>query len=324
MKKILNIAFIFKRDNYFLSGNHFDNCYYNFFMKALQRNKNINVKNFPTGDIFDASILKNKFDIILLFGNSDFGMPNEIRNIENMDIPVISRSVDPKDAKKAKNNHERWKIDYYFHFHSKEFFYELYPKKFQYKTIFYGVEPPLFQNTKPFEDRIRDKILNSGNIGNLHFFSRIINDLKDPKWNNYRCKVLRTKCNKLSFVDYTPTLNHEYINDRYPILLQKYRAGIAADTYSPVIKYWEIPAAGCLTFMEITQKNRGEYTGFKDNETAIFINEKNYQEKFNEYLSDKENSKWREIALEGKEFAMKNFNNDKGVEELVDLMKTLV
>ena len=293
-------------------------------MKALQRNKNINVKNFPTGDIFDASILKNKFDIILLFGNSDFGMPNEIRNIENMDIPVISRSVDPKDAKKAKNNHERWKIDYYFHFHSKEFFYELYPKKFQYKTIFYGVEPSLFQNTKPFEDRIRDKILNSGNIGNLHFFSRIINDLKDPKWNNYRCKVLRTKCNKLSFVDYTPTLNHEYINDRYPILLQKYRAGIAADTYSPVIKYWEIPAAGCLTFMEITQKNRGEYTGFKDNETAIFINEKNYQEKFNEYLSDKENSKWREIALEGKEFAMKNFNNDKGVEELVDLMKTLV
>jgi len=324
VKKILNVAFIFHKDNYFLSGDHFDNCYYNFFIKALQRNSDINVKNFATEDVFDASILGKKFDAILLFGNSDFGMPNEIKNIEKIDIPIIARSVDPKDAKKARKNHTKWKIDYYFHFHSKEFFYELYPKKFQYKTIFYGVEPSLYQNTKPFDERIKNKILNSGNVGNLHFISKIINDIRDPKWNNYRCKILRTKCNNLSFVDYTPTLDHQYINDRYPLLLQKYRAGIAADTYSPVIKYWEIAAAGCLTFMEITKKNKGEYTGFKDNETAIFINEKNYQEKFNEYLSDIENRKWGEIAQAGKEFAMRNFNNDEGVKSLVELMRTLV
>ena len=182
----------------------------------------------------------------------------------------------------------------------------------------------MYQNTKPFDERIKNKILNSGNVGNLHFISKIINDIRDPKWNNYRCKILRTKCNNLSFVDYTPTLDHQYINDRYPLLLQKYRAGIAADTYSPVIKYWEIAAAGCLTFMEITKKNKGEYTGFKDNETAIFINEKNYQEKFNEYLSDIENRKWGEIAQAGKEFAMRNFNNDEGVKSLVELMRTLV
>jgi hypothetical protein len=136
--------------------------------------------------------------------------------------------------------------------------------------------------------------------------------------------VLRTKCNNLSYVDYTLTQNHEYINDKYPLLLQKYRAAIAADTFSPVIKYWEIPAAGCLTFMEISEKNNGNYIGFKDNETAIFINEKNYQEKFLEYLSDKENKKWETIAKAGNEFALKKFNNDTGVESLVELTKTLL
>lgn len=324
MKKVLDVAFIFHKDNYFLSGKHFDNCYYNFFMKALQRNSEISVKNFPTGNIFDAEILKERFDAILLFGNADFGMPKEIKNIEKLEIPVISRSADPRDAKKSKKNHSRWKIDYYFHFHSERFFHELYPKKFKYKTIFYGVEPLLFQNLHPFSDRIKNKILNSGNVGNLHFFSRIINDIRDPKWNNYRCKVLRTKCNNLSYVDYTLTQNHEYINDKYPLLLQKYRAAIAADTYSPVIKYWEIPAAGCLTFMEISEKNNGNYIGFKDNETAIFINEKNYQEKFLEYLSDKENKKWETIAKAGNEFALKKFNNDTGVKSLVELIKTLL
>jgi len=324
VKKVLDVAFIFHKDNYFLSGKHFDNCYYNFFMKALQRNPEISVKNFPTEDVFDAGILKGKFDAILLFGNADFGMPKEIKNIEKLEIPVIARSADPRDAKKSKKNHSRWKIDYYFHFHSEKFFHELYPKKFRYKTIFYGVEPSLFQNLQPFNERIKNKILNSGNIGNLHFFSRIINDVRDPKWNNYRCKVLRTKCNNLSYVDYTLTQNQEYVNDKYPLLLQKYCAAIAADTYSPVIKYWEIPAAGCLTFMEISEKNNGEYIGFKDNETAIFINEKNYQDKFSEYLSDKENKKWKTITKAGNEFALKKFNNDTGVESVVELIKMLL
>ena len=32
---------------------------------------------------------------------------------------------------------------------------------------------------------------------------------------------------------------------------------IAATSVETTIKYWEIPAAGCLTFMEITEKNKG-------------------------------------------------------------------
>ena len=134
----------------------------------------------------------------------------------------------------------------------------------------------------------------------------------------------RTKCNNLPYVEYTSTLEHEYINDKYALLLEKYSAAIAADTYSPVIKYWEIPAAGCLTFMEITEKNQGKHIGFKDGMNAIFINEKNYKERFEDYLSDVDNPKWQEIASAGRDYALEQFNNDKATESLAELMRELI
>ncbi|WKT58330.1 hypothetical protein QVH35_02425 [Candidatus Nitrosotenuis chungbukensis] len=128
-------------------------------------------------------------------------------------------------------------------------------------------------------------------------------------------------CNSLPYVDYTTTLGHEYVGDKYPLLLQKYATAIAATTDIYTMKYFEMPAAGCLTFMEITDKNYGKNLGYRDGENAIFINEKNYKEKFQEYLSDINNPKWKEMANLGRDHAMKNFNNDKGIESLVELIK---
>ena len=76
--------------------------------------------------------------------------------------------------------------------------------------------------------------------------------------------------------------------------------------------------------MEITKENRGEYLGYTDDENAIFINNKNYQQKFEEFLSNPENPKWEKIANAGRQYALKNFNNDKAVENLVELMKRLL
>ena len=73
--------------------------------------------------------------------------------------------------------------------------------------------------------------------------------------------------------------------------------------------------------MEITELNRGKYLGYKDGENAIFINETNYKKKFNDYLSDMNNPKWKEIALAGNKFSMVNFNNDAGVRALVNLIR---
>lgn len=324
MKNKIKVAFIYKASNVFLTGKHFDNTYYHFLMEALKRNNRISVSYFPTEETFDTSTLKDKFDIILLWQNNEFEMPKELIGIQNLDIPIIANVTDPQYALNSIKFHKKWKIDYYFHYYPEALFYELFPRNFKYKMIVFGLEKNLYLNTMPFKQRIKDKILNSGAVGNTKFLSRIINDIRNPKWNSYRYYTLRTKCNKLPYVDYTTTLQHEFVGDKYPLLLQKYSAAIAATTPETSIKYWEIPAAGCLTFMEITEKNKGQYLGYIDGETSIFINEDNYEQKFEEFLADPENPKWEKIANAGRKFALENFNNDKAVESLVDLMQSLL
>jgi len=319
----IKVAFIYKASNIFMTGKHFDNNYYNFFLKALPRNKNIEVTNFIEEEKFDIEKLENKFDVILLWQNNEFGTPDLI-NIKNSKIPVITRCADPREIEITKKYHKKWKIDYYFHFWPESFFHSFLPKNFKYKSIIYGLESSLYKNTTPFEDRIKNKILNSGAIGNTKLLSKIINDIKNPKWNAYRVYYLRTIINNLPYVDYFPTLQNEFVGDKFPLLLQKYQASVAASTTNPVAKMWEIPAAGCMTFLEVNEKNNADFVGFKNNENAIFINEENYKEKFQEYLENVEDTKWRNIAEKGRKFVIDNLNNDKAVESLVELMQDAI
>ncbi len=316
----IKVAFIYKASNIFMTGKHFDNNYYNFFIKALPRNKEIQVTYFSDEERFDVLKLENKFDVILLWQNNEFGTPDLI-GIRNSKIPVIARCADPREAKITKEYHKKWKIDYYFHFWPESFFHSFLPKNFKYKSIIYGLESSLYKNVKPFEDRIKNKLLNSGAVGNSKPLSKIINDIRKPKWNAYRVYHLRTIVNNLPYVDYFPTLQNEFVGDKFPLLLEKYQASIAACTVTTVAKMWEIPAAGCMTFLEVNEKNNADSFGFKDQENAVFINEKNYKEKFQEYLENVEDSKWGKIAENGRKFVIDNLNNDKAVESLVDLMR---
>ena len=327
MQKKIRVAFIYKKLNIFLNLKHFDTTYYHFFMDALKRNSRIDVTYFPSNNEFDTNKLKGKFDIILLYENWNNNVPDKLIGIEHVGIPVIARCGDFHATKKYDiiSFHEKYNIDYYFGFSHQNYFYKFYPKKFKYKTIIFGLEKSLYQNISPFETRIKNKILLSGSIAHKNLSMKLKWKLKKPSDGDSIFEYkLRTICSDLPYVDYTPTLNHNYIGDRYPLLLEKYMTSIAATTNFPTIKYWEIPAAGCLTFMEITEQNMGEYLGFVDNETAIFINDKNYKEKFEEYLSDIENPKWAKIAFEGKKYALNELNNDKAVESLVNLMATLI
>ena len=140
-------------------------------------------------------------------------------------------------------------------------------------------------------------------------------------WHFYKLRTLTTK---LPYVQYSSIKDGKYPDDDYPTYLTRYRASIAATTFYPTLKYWENAAAGCLTFMEITDLNDGKYLGFKNNESCIYINERNYKNRFQEFLSDPDNSKWSEIAQVGRNFAMNELNNDKAVEKIVDIMKELI
>lgn len=324
MENKIRVVFIYKRTTAYLSRNHFSTTYYHFFMSALRRNERINVTYFPTGNSFDTTALKDKFDIILLYENFNSNMPDELIGIQKLNIPVICSLVDAQHDIPRELFHEKYKIDYYFSIVPESFFYKYYPRSYKYKVILFGVEPSLYTNIIPYNQRIKNRILNSGNVATTKLASRMLKSLLHPASDPYRHYKLRTSCNKLPYVDYTTTLGHEYVGDKYPLLLSKYAAAIAATTSTPTIKYLEIPAAGCLTFMEITEKNNGWYLGFKDGETAVFINERNYKDKFNEYLSDLENPKWEKIANDGRKYVLNELNNDKAVESLVDLMEKLL
>jgi len=321
MNKI-RVALIYKSSYSFLSGSHFDNTTYNFFMHALKRNQNLDVTYFPSENSFDMNKVRGKFDIILLPNNNTDGTPDKLVGIENIGIPVICRTGDPHWAKKYNQFrfHEEWKIDCYFNFMHEEYFYKFYPRKFNYKTIIFGLEPSLYQNLTPFKERIRDKILNSGAVGKPGIISRITNRVLNPHRSGWYFYKLRTMCNDLPYVVHSGMIGSKYINDDYARLLSRYRTAIAATTFYPTIKYLEVPAAGCLTFMEITEKNHGRYMGHKDDHTAVFINEKNYKDKFEEFLSDTTNPKWEDIANNGRKHVMENLNNDIAANALAELM----
>ena len=60
--------------------------------------------------------------------------------------------------------------------------------------------------------------------------------------------------------------------------------------------------------MEITEKNNGEYLGYIDGESAIFINEKNYQNKFSKDFNKQINE-------------IKNKNIRNSLSSLLDVIK---
>ena len=324
MKKI-KTAFIYKPSNPYMSKTAWATTYYHFFMNALNRHADLDMAYFPAEKKFDVSKLRDKFDIILLWENHPWGSPDELSGIQNLDIPVICRINDAQDAKiKGKiDYHEKYKIDHYFGYLPERFFHKYYPKNFKYKVIFYGVEPKLYENLTPYSKRIKKKILCSGAAASTKFSSRLRDIIRGDRslWKHYK---LRTKCIELSYVDYTSTLQHEFINDKYPLLLMKYCTSIAAHSLYPVIKYWESTAAGCLTFMEVTEKNQANILGFEDGKNAIFINERNYEKKLSDYISDPNNAKWSEIAENGRYYTMNYLTNDFASNSLVEIFKEYV
>ena len=326
IKKKTRIAFIYSPCET-LTKNYFFTTSYHFFMTALKRHPEIDVSYISVNETFDVLDLKGKFDVILLFGRGEGTcLPKKLTNIKKAGIPVITRVGDLHDNRLYHEDpddfHEKFNVSAYFGYQPSKNFYQYFPKNYEYQVVLYGLEPSLYKNLTPFSQRISKKILNSGAVGNTKFLSKIVNKIRNPE-NALRHYKLRTMCNKLSYVDYTPTMKHEYIGDKYPLLLQKYCASIAATSMNYTAKYFEIPAAGCVSFMEVNDVNGAEKLGFKDSENSIFINQNNYQKKFEEYLETPDDPRWEDIAKSGTEHVMKNLTNDNAVDSLLSLIRKI-
>ena len=334
--KRIRVALVYKKSYNFFQPDHFDRTSYDFFFKALKRNKQLEISHHPCEKKFDVSKIKGKCDIILLPNNRivdyDDGTtdaaPDALIGIKNSNIPVISRTGDPHDAKKYNQVEfcEKNKIDYVFSPHPDSWIYKYYPNNIKHKTIIIGLEAELYQNVPPFKTRIKDRILITGKMGRTDLRNRTANYILNPGRSGWYLYKLRTLCKGLDYVEYNGIKEKlsDNKNQDYPTYTSKYRTIIAATTFYPTLKYWENSAAGCLTFMEITKKNDGYFLGYKDNETAIFIDEKNYKEKFQQYINDPDNPKWEQIANAGREYTMNNLTNEQAVTSLVELMKDII
>ena len=364
-KKKTRIAFIYKASDPFWTGRHFDNTFYEFLVRAMQRNRDVDYTLVPVSSEYDAGrSLRGRCDAVILAAFRDYNMPR-IHGLKSLNVPVLSRCGDFHDVRRygmGERNYDDYGIDCLFSFMSESDFYKYYPRHMNYRTIFFGVEPSLYQNLTPFKHRIKDKILNSGATARVYqnitptkhrIVDRVINFaavtpgairwkiaggaclsyardvLRNPEGLPLRSRLLhprpplyhfyklRTDCNRLAYVAY----GRDYTS--YQRMLSEYRAAIAATTPYPTIKYLEIAAAGCLAFMEITEKNHGQYLGFKDGESCVVINEDNHEKRFEEYLNNSDDQKWEKMADAGRSHALRNFSNDKGVEDLLRLIRDL-
>ena len=62
-------------------------------MDALKRNSRINVTYFPSDNEFNTNQLKGKFDIILLYENWNYNVPDKLIGIDNIGIFHVQKAL---------------------------------------------------------------------------------------------------------------------------------------------------------------------------------------------------------------------------------------
>ena len=321
----IKVAMIYSSKVKSLSDHYYTKNDYNFFKRAIFRNRNLEVDYVDSLNKIDVSRLEKDYDVILLPEFTDTEV-QALKGIRDTRIPVIARAHDPHTVLifDKIGLSVSLKVDWFFGFYAPATFYKYYPKHFRYEAVHIGLEPSMYENVKPWNERISDKIAISGILDKPDLRHRLYYRVllrRPPELSSWYHYKLRTKCNSLPYVTHTRDILPGQSTDTLPELLSRFRAGIAATTSFPTIKYKETPAAGCLTFMEVTEQNHGSFLGYEDGKTAIFINDTNYTKKFQEYLDNPDDPRWERIAMAGRRYVLENLSNDKGVEKLVSMMR---
>ncbi len=308
-----------------LNGSHSIKTAYHFFRHAIFRNKNLEIDSFDAIGRINVSNLEENYDVVLL-PHIDIAASLALAGIRNCSIPVIGHPGDPHTVliQDMVGLADSLKIDWFFDAYAPASFYEYYPKRFEYEIVHIGLEPSLYEDKTPWVDRTPDKIAISGILDKPDFLHKMYYRvyLRRPRVlsSDFHYK-LRTKCSRLPYMIHTRDIYPGQGTDQLNQILSGFRAGVAATTTFPTAKYKETPAAGCLTFMEITERNHGSFLGYEDGKSAVFIDESNYKERFQEYLDSQDDPKWERMAREGRRHALENLSNDKGVEILVKIMR---
>lgn len=295
----MKINFIFHPDNPFLTGKHFDVLYYDFFIKELPKHCQVNfIKQIEP---FDCQSLPDA-DVFLLYGVHPRFCPR-LLNIDKVQTPKIMFAGEshcrPWHAKEL--NFYGMNDQCFFGNNTEQYFRKFYGEDPSYRQIIIGLDPDNYTKNQRI---YKDVILNSGTLGRKHY-------------------MLRQQCNKVNGVRYVGP-KEGFVGRKYPQLLSRYAASIAASTYFFGLRYLEIAFAGCVPFMEVNGINGAESLGYIDGETAIFIDDNNYIEKFNEYLQSFNDRKWQDIANNAHDFVMQNYQVSHGVQRLLKYIEEIL
>lgn len=323
----VRIAFVYRPSWKYYRPDYTINTRYEFFFHALARAESAEVGYFPAEDEVDVSELAGKWDAVLCT-NSSLSTPRLARASA---LPVIAQTHDPHLVKELDmlRCHDEYGIDCYFNFMPEPYFHKYFPKSFRYEVIRWGLEARLFAGAGPFAPRIKDRVLLTGKLSDWGAKKRLVHALRRSGYAQVRANYeLRRACAALPRIDYSgaDSGTGDYLNGgrkSYAEHLSGYRAAIAAAGLYPTAKYWETPAAGCLTFMEATAANGALDLGYEDMESAVFIDSKNYKERIARYLESPDDPAWARIAESGRRHAVENLSNDRAVEALVRLARSL-
>lgn len=301
-RRKITVCVVYHKDQYYLSGKHFDNTFYRFFFDGFDANERIDATQIcvPTGD-FDCRRLK-RFDVVFFYPCKGGWWKVALRNPEAIKGRKWCICPDPHATTFGWfRKYRDIGVSNIFYGIPKQYVETFIPKDFTYHRIVMGVDKNIFGTGLPYKSRCKGVIALAGAYGDDYFYK------------------LRRLCTKIPYVEYFNRCKANSGNNFFAAL-SLYQAAIAACTQYVVTKYFEMMASGCTTFVECNDKNGWEGYGFIDGENCIAINETNYIQKFDEYINEPDNPRWERIAKCGREFVMENYENQVQINKLIDLV----
>ena len=309
--KNIKISLLYNHQDERIEGKHWKLNNYRFFVQGLSSHKEVELETIPiffSNGGFDCSFLK--CDAVILWSILAKNLePMNLKNFENLQCPKITRAPDA------------WEIDDYYNkkakelginlvvsFQSPDCQYTYLDKDIYYKRFILGIDSETYKYQENWYLRRADKILSTGVLSK-----------RQSLWFYH----FRTYLSEQSQVLHVPK-KEPYLGVNYWKLLNQFRAAIACMSFTSVLKYFEIPMCGCLMFAESTKFNQISQLGFKDGINCIFIDKGNWNERFNEFLKDPDNIRYKIIADKGRQHVLNNFTNEREVDRFVQTVKRMV
>jgi hypothetical protein len=313
------IAFLYRPDNPYLCGKRSNINFEKFYLNTLKNLEDVDIDYYGTKDEFDCKDIAGKYDVYLFFDVEEWGISPKLKNVESLRGIKICSIGDAHGANKFSKAYQatkkelvsRFGIDYCYYQHTEDYFYKFYPKSVKYWCLPLGVDTKLYHSVKPFKERRKDKVLLSGSVCLPYYPIRV-------KIKDYPNVFYQKPGSYQGFDLYNPG---KYDKNGFKELLENWRFSVAS-AYSIVMKYFEIPASGCLSLSYVD--NGASIIGFKDNENSIFVNENNVEEKIKEVLSTSDDPKWEAIAENGRIFILETYSYEKCAKRLMNKIKEIL